>query len=483
MRMFRMLNAKCQCRFGTRPTEPKIEVVPLPGHTVLYDVNSMAAVEVDENLAEDVAAGKGNVSLTGVVRCDRKPQFPFHNQTECRYVVLEVTHACNLACAYCFVRNYYPEQGGMMTMETARRAIDMIPPGRPLSVGFFGGEPFLNWKLIQEVTAYVTDLATRRGVAKRLHATTNAILLDDERIRFLDENGFSLIVSLDGSEEIHNRLRPARDEKLNSQQATLANLRKFKETKNLKRRTTLRSTYTGLGADLVERLEYLNMLIREGCAAHASVEPCSLNESACLRLPDGHPLAITPEHFDALKEEYHAAAEWYVAEIRAGRNPRFHHFMKPLERLLYTIHAPSECGAGCGYMAVDPAGNLYGCHRESKSIVGHMDTGVDEELRAKWRDNRIYARPDCMTCSIRHVCGGGCRLDSIERHGDIHKPDKVGCFFKRRMFEEALWIMCELGPEKLQTVIRNPRERRRKGMGPRLQSREPAKTERSLVTA
>ena len=46
--MFRPLNAKCECRFQTRPTEPKIEVVKTPGHTVLYDVNSMAAVEVDD---------------------------------------------------------------------------------------------------------------------------------------------------------------------------------------------------------------------------------------------------------------------------------------------------------------------------------------------------------------------------------------------------------------------------------------------------
>jgi len=29
------------------------------------------------------------------------------------------------------------------------------------------------------------------------------------------------------------------------------------------------------------------------------------------------------------------------------------------------------------------------------------------------------------------------------------------------MFDEALWIMCELGPEMLQTIIRNPRENRR----------------------
>ena len=460
--MFRVLNANVECETRTAPAEPRVEVVRLPGHTILYDVNSMVAVEVDERLADEFAGdGAPDVRFPGLVQWPLKPQFAFHDQKECRSLVLEATHACNLACQYCFVRNYNPEQAGMMTMDVARRAIDMIPPGRPLSVGFFGGEPLLNWKLIQGVVEYVSQLAEKRQVTKGFHVTTNAILLDGERIRFLDENGFSMIVSLDGPEAIHNALRPAKTANVNSHAATLANVRKLKGTAQLRQRTTLRSTFTGLGSDLVARLEYLNGLVWDGCASHVSVEPCSLNETACLRLPDGHPLAITPAHFDALTQDYHAAAQWYVTQVRAGKRPAFHHFMKPLERMLYTLHAPSECGAGCGYLAVDPTGNIYGCHRESKSLIGHLDTGIDEELRAKWKDNRLYGRPACMACALKYVCGGGCRLDSLERHDDIHRPDETGCFFKRRMFEESLWILCELGPEKLQTLIRNPRAARR----------------------
>ena len=51
------------------------------------------------------------------------------------------------------------------------------------------------------------------------------------------------------------------------------------------------------------------------------------------------------------------------------------------------------------------------------------------------------------------------RLVRLERHGDIHKPDPVGCFFRRRRFEEALWVLCELGPEEMETIVRNHLER------------------------
>jgi len=86
---------------------------------------------------------------------------------------------------------------------------------------------------------------------------------------------------------------------------------------------------------------------------------------------------------------------------------------------------------------------------------------LDEEPRIKWKDNRLYARPDCVACPIKYACGGGCRLDSLERQGDIHRPDPTGCFFRQTMFRTALWVLCKLGPEKLQTIIRNPREYRR----------------------
>jgi len=450
--MFKMLNAKCECRFQTWPTTPKIEVVKLPGHTVIYDANSMAAAEVDDGVAEQIAAGKSDAGFPGVVNCAEKPQFQFFDQRDYLFLVLEATHACNLACAYCFVRNYYPDQGGMMPMETARRAVDLLSAKQSIAVGFFGGEPLLNWDLITGITQYVKELCAKRGVDKSLHVTTNAILLDDERIRFLDRNGFSLIVSLDGPEEIHNRMRPAKSASLNSHQATVTNLRKFKGL-GLARRTTLRSTFTGAGIEMLPRIEFLNALIEEGCASHMSVEGCSLNETACLRLPDGHPLAITPANYDALAQEYHVAANWYVAQVRAGKQPSLQQFAWALRRLLYTQHSASECGAGCGYLSVDPGGHLFACHREGKSIIGHLDTGVDEELRAKWKDNRLYTRPDCIACPIKYACGGGCRMNSLDRHGDIRKPDEVDCFLKRRMFEEALWIMCELGPEKLQEIF------------------------------
>jgi hypothetical protein len=86
--MFRPLNVARERRFQFGPADPKVEVVKLPGHTVLYDANSMAAVEVDDQAAEDVAAGKMTFSPESGLHCAEKPQFRFFHQTEYLFLVL-----------------------------------------------------------------------------------------------------------------------------------------------------------------------------------------------------------------------------------------------------------------------------------------------------------------------------------------------------------------------------------------------------------
>jgi len=51
-------------------------------------------------------------------------------------------------------------------------------------------------------------------------------------------------------------------------------------------------------------------------------------------------------------------------------------------------------------------------------------------------------------------------------------------FLRRRMFEEALWVLCELGPEKMQTVVRNPRETKRQMLRQQVRRIRPAIAER-----
>jgi len=130
-------------------------------------------------------------------------------------VVLEVTECCNLSCTYCIYRcPDYPtyKRGGkkVMNFETGKRSIDFFfknhsPENETILVGFYGGEPFLNFKLIKQLVNYTKKLPFTKPVT--FSVTSNGILLTPRILEYLVEGKFLLTLSFDGPEEIHDKMR------------------------------------------------------------------------------------------------------------------------------------------------------------------------------------------------------------------------------------------------------------------------------------
>ena len=97
----------------------------------------------------------------------------------------------------------------MMSRSVAFAAIDrLIAQARKrATVGFIGGEPFLNRRLIHEAVAYAKLVAVREGVAVGFSVTTNATLFTDDDLQLLRDEAFAVTVSLDGdATQNNNRL-------------------------------------------------------------------------------------------------------------------------------------------------------------------------------------------------------------------------------------------------------------------------------------
>lgn len=122
-------------------------------------------------------------------------------------LVLQVTQACNLSCSYCpfanKTENVYQRNhsGKKMDWETAKKSIDLFEECSTeideVSITFYGGEPFLNFPLIQKVIDYSNKLFTGKKV--RYALTTNGTLLTDEIIDFIYKNNISVMFSIDGA--------------------------------------------------------------------------------------------------------------------------------------------------------------------------------------------------------------------------------------------------------------------------------------------
>ena len=91
-----------------------------------------------------------------------------------------------------------------MSLSIAKKAIDFFQEHSTdqnnVTIGFYGGEPFLEFELIKECVAYAEDKLEREK-NRIIQVTTNATLLTDEIIDYLIFNNFFVTVSLDGLEK------------------------------------------------------------------------------------------------------------------------------------------------------------------------------------------------------------------------------------------------------------------------------------------
>lgn len=133
-------------------------------------------------------------------------------QTDVAFITLQVTQNCNLRCSYCaYSGAYYNRTHNKKTMSfaVAKKAVDFLlshsTASDDISVGFYGGEPLLEFGLIKEVVAYTESVCWGKNVSYAI--TTNATLLKGEILDFLVEKNFKVMISLDGPKEVHDQNR------------------------------------------------------------------------------------------------------------------------------------------------------------------------------------------------------------------------------------------------------------------------------------
>ena len=121
------------------------------------------------------------------------------------------TLRCDHSCLYCQVSRQSEDRAAYdMTEETARKAIDLMlrTPSPKVTMEFQGGEPLLNFPLIQFMVEYAEE--RNRNIGKRIDkvVTTNLSRATRENLEYCRDKGIRISTSLDGPEFIHNANRP-----------------------------------------------------------------------------------------------------------------------------------------------------------------------------------------------------------------------------------------------------------------------------------
>ena len=133
------------------------------------------------------------------------------------HLCLIVTDDCNFRCKYCiYSENYFYSKrikNTNMPISVAKASVDYYFNNNkesikynPLivsSIGFYGGEPLCNWSLIKDIVKY----SQKYDPNCYFSITTNGLLMNEEKIKFMLDNNFSISVSLDGGKDEHDKNR------------------------------------------------------------------------------------------------------------------------------------------------------------------------------------------------------------------------------------------------------------------------------------
>lgn len=349
---------------------------------------------------------------------------------------LHAAHDCNLRCKYCFADTgeFHMQSRSMLSAETGKKALDWLVSksgGRKnLEVDFFGGEPLMNFPVIQEVVAYGRELEKKHGKVFKFTTTTNAVAMTDEVMDFLNREMDNVVISIDGRREVHDRMRPTPNGK-GSYDLIIDKAKKFVKLRG-QSRYYLRGTFTGYNLDFGKDVLHL---ADEGFE-QLSIEPVVTADSC--------EYAIHEEDLPRVFEEYEQFGKEYVKRRKDGRWFNFFHFMVDLTGGPCLKKRLTGCGAGNEYVAVTPEGDIYPCHqfvgRDGMRMGSVLDGSFDEALQTRFRENHVLSKESCSKCWARFYCSGGCAANAHAFCGDIAKPYDMECRLERKRLECALAI-------------------------------------------
>ena len=362
--------------------------------------------------------------------------------TVVKALCLHIAHDCNLACKYCFAEEgEYKGKRELMSFEVGKQALDFLIQNsgnrRNLEVDFFGGEPLMNFQVVEDLVKYGRKQEKIHNKNFRFTLTTNGVLLDDHIMEFANKEMSNVVLSIDGRKETNDYMRPSRNGK-GSYDLILPKFKKLADSRN-QMDYYVRGTFTRNNLDFSEDVKHLAELGFK----QISVEPV-------VSLPE-EDYSIREEDIPTIFNEYDKLATYMLEKEKEGNPFNFFHFMIDLSGGPCVAKRLSGCGSGTEYLAVTPKGDLYPCHQfvgQEEFLMGNVFEGIDNtNLVEEFKCSNVYSKEECKKCFAKFYCSGGCAANSYNFHGDINDTYDIGCTLQKKRVECAIMLQAALSEE------------------------------------
>lgn len=349
-------------------------------------------------------------------------------------ITLNVCQACNLACSYCFAQQgSYGQPQALMTPDVADQALDFLA-AQPVSrrnIVLFGGEPLLNFPLVEYVLRRATERFGKDGISFDLFL--NGTVLTEAMVQTLREYDTRLLLSIDGPPDYQDHHRKFRNGSgtYAAVKAKLPMLAPWFPDRIVARATVTKET------PRIDRVaeELISLGFR-----NITIEPVVDDPTSPFAFGDGD-LPLLKESVDRL-----------VAMMRQqiGSKVRVSVLHDPLTRIVNpTPPKSTRCNAGTGYAAIATDGRFYPCHY----FVGHetwrlgdLASGLSRERAEELVAFGGHLISNCRECWVSGLCGGPCSFKAAATATPEHL-DAVECAYRRYTYEAAIDFISSLYPQ------------------------------------
>lgn len=308
-----------------------------------------------------------------------------------------VTKKCNLNCTYCYEGIYKETES--MEMGICNKIITYTKKiNEPINIRFHGGEPLLEYEKLQ----YLYKELKKNKNIKTFGITTNATLLNEQKIEFLSKAMDDFSISIDGGKEIHDRNR-----KYFSGMGSYDKLIQV-IPEVLKKKPYARARMTVTPETVPYLYESVESIINLGfkvIAIAVNVFDNKWNEDN------------KKQYFDAVKciyDKYNGNKEIHISVIERD-----------------SIKKLASCGGGKDSIHIAIDGTFYPC---SFSVgirdfaIGNIDSGIEYGKVEEITKIGKIINKDCIGCTVYDFCPGTrCKIINKIISGAYDMPPFATC--------------------------------------------------------
>jgi uncharacterized protein len=311
-------------------------------------------------------------------------------------------------------------------------------------IAFYGGEPLLNFDLIRKCVEHAKR--TKHRQCSRFSITTNAQLITDDIAKFFVDEGFFVVISLDGPEFIHDRCRRTIEGQRTYGEVITALERLHSCNEEYFRRNVSINAVLAPPFRFTDRRAFFDehKILSKVALRLSEVAPGIKSESKETPVPEAEELS------------YEAMRQSYISQtVSGGPRSRFlcSLFEPGIVRIhkrtihggLGRLHFPNGiCLPGVRKLFVDTSGNLMPCEKVPHSLqIGDIFAGYDfKAIKKLIKDYCQLCAEECVRCWAIRLCGQ-CFATSWSKHLDRHLRKKE-CDKVRSGLHESLRTYCEI---------------------------------------